>query len=284
VSTRYDLVVLGGGTGGLVSSLIAAGAGARVALVERDRTGGDCLWTGCVPSKSLIAAAGLAHRMRNADAVGLAPVDPRIDFARVMDHVWGAIRTIEPHDSPGRLRAAGVEVIAGTGRFTAPGRLEVAGRQLHSRTTIIATGSRPAPPPIPGLEAGDLLTTDTVWDLRELPGRLVVLGGGPIGCELAQAFARLGSAVTLVEMADRLLLKASMSAPLPAPPLFAAARCCSRAPRRSRSTAFSSQPGAPRGPTSSGSTRWASGSTSSAPSRSTRACAPAPAASTPPAT
>jgi len=207
VSGRYDLVVLGGGTAGLVSSLIAAGTGARVALIERDRTGGDCLWTGCVPSKSLIAAAGLAHRMRHADAVGLEPVEPRIDFARVNDHVWRAIRTIEPQDSPERLRAAGVDVIEAAGRFTAPGRIDVPGRELRWRTAIIATGSNPVLPPLPGLADADPLTTDTMWELRELPGRLVVLGGGPIGCELAQAFARLGSQVALVEMADRLLLK-----------------------------------------------------------------------------
>jgi pyruvate/2-oxoglutarate dehydrogenase complex dihydrolipoamide dehydrogenase (E3) component len=207
VSRRYDLVVLGGGTGGLVSSLIAAGAGARVALVERERTGGDCLWTGCVPSKSLVAAAGLAHRMRHADKVGLEPVDPAIDFGRVMDHVWGAIRTIEPHDSPQRLRAAGVEVIEAYGRFTAPGRIEAGGRELRWRAAIIATGSRPAIPAIRGLETIDPLTTETLWDLRELPARLVVLGGGPVGCELGQAFARLGAHVTLVELADRLLLK-----------------------------------------------------------------------------
>ncbi len=204
---RYDLVVIGGGTAGLVSAMIAAGAGARVALVERERTGGDCLWTGCVPSKSLIAAAGLAHRMRHADAVGLEPVEPRIDFARVMDHVWGAIRTIEPHDSPERLRAAGVEVVEADGHFTGPGRIEAAGRELRWRTAIVATGSRPLLPPLDGLAEADPLTSDTVWDLRELPRRLAVLGGGPIGCELAQAFARLGSTVTLVEMADRLLLK-----------------------------------------------------------------------------
>ncbi len=207
MSRRYDLVVLGGGTAGLVSSLIAAGGGARVALIERERTGGDCLWTGCVPSKSLIAAAALAHRMRHADSVGLVPVDPRIDFARVMAHVWGAIRTIEPHDSPERLRAAGVEVIEATGAFTAPGRIDAGGRNLSWRTAIIATGSRPLLPPIDGLADADQLTTDTVWDPRDLPRGLVVFGGGAVGCELAQAFARLGSQVTLVEMADRLLPK-----------------------------------------------------------------------------
>ncbi|HEV2058075.1 MAG TPA: FAD-dependent oxidoreductase [Solirubrobacteraceae bacterium] len=204
---RYDLVVLGGGTAGLVSSMIAAAAGARVALIERGRTGGDCLWTGCVPSKSLIAAAGLAHHMRHAASVGLEPVQPRIDFSRVMEHVARAIATIAPHDSPERLRDAGVEVIEAEARFVAPGRIETAGRTLRWRTAIIATGSHPVLPPLDGLDQAQALTTETVWDLRELPRRLVVLGGGPIGCELAQAFARLGSQVTLVEMADRLLLE-----------------------------------------------------------------------------
>lgn len=205
MTARYDLVVIGGGAGGLVSSLIAAGVGARVALVERDRTGGDCLWTGCVPSKALIASANLAHRMRNADAVGLSPAEPQIDFARVMDHVRRAIRAIEPQDSPQRLRCAGIDVIEGTARFIAPHRVEVAGRELRWRAAIIATGSRPAIPSIPGLHDADPLTTENVWDLRELPGRLLVLGGGPTGCELSQAFARLGSRVTLIEAQDRLL-------------------------------------------------------------------------------
>jgi pyruvate/2-oxoglutarate dehydrogenase complex dihydrolipoamide dehydrogenase (E3) component len=206
MSGRYDLVVVGGGTGGLVSALIAAGIGARVALIERDRTGGDCLWTGCVPSKSLVAAAGLAHGMRHADAVGLAPVEPEIDFAAVMEHVHGAIQTIEPQDSPDRLRQAGIEVIRASGRFTGPGRIDADGRELRWRSAIIATGSRPLVPPIPGLDDAAPLTTDTMWELRELPGSLVVLGGGPVGCELAQAFSRLGSRVALVETADRLLL------------------------------------------------------------------------------
>ncbi len=207
MSADFDLVVLGGGTGGLVSSLIAAGVGARVALVERDRTGGDCLWTGCVPSKTLISAARLAHRMRHADGVGLEAIEPHVDFARVMRRVHAAIRTIEPHDSPERLRREGVTVVHGEGRFLDSSTLGVAGRQLSFRSAIVATGSQPRPAPLPGAQAPDVLTTDSFWELTELPGRLVVLGGGPIGCELGQAMRRLGSEVVLVEYADRLLTK-----------------------------------------------------------------------------
>jgi pyruvate/2-oxoglutarate dehydrogenase complex dihydrolipoamide dehydrogenase (E3) component len=203
----YDLAVIGGGTAGLVSAFIAAGAGASVALVERERTGGDCLWTGCVPSKSLIASAQLAHRMRRADELGLPAVDPQIDFAAVMERVHAAIATIEPHDSPERLRAAGVEVVQEEARFVATSELEVGGRRLTFNAAIVATGSQPAMPAVPGLNGDRVLTTETVWDIRELPRRLVVLGGGPIGCELGQAFARLGSQVTLVQSADRLLGK-----------------------------------------------------------------------------
>jgi pyruvate/2-oxoglutarate dehydrogenase complex dihydrolipoamide dehydrogenase (E3) component len=198
-------VVIGAGTGGLVCALIAAGAGARVALIERARTGGDCLWTGCVPSKALIAAAGLAHRMRYADAVGLAPHEPEIDFARVMSHVRGAQRRIAPQDSPERLRRDGVEVINADARFLAPGRVGAGNRVLSCRAAIIATGSEPVLPPIPGLGDAEPLTSKNLWELAELPGRLVMLGGGPVGCELGQAFARLGSRVTIVEMAPRLL-------------------------------------------------------------------------------
>ena len=207
MSRRYDLVVIGGGTGGLVSALIAAGAGARVALVERDRTGGDCLWTGCVPSKSLIAAAELAHRMRHAELLGLPPYDPKIDFARVMERVHAARREIEPQDSPARLRRDGVEVISADAAFEGPGVIRAGQRELRYRAAIVATGSEPALPPLPGLAEADPLTSENLWDLRDLPGRLLVLGGGPIGCELGQAFARLGSRVTIVEMESRLLLK-----------------------------------------------------------------------------
>ena len=147
-SSTYDLVVLGGGTGGLVSALIAAGMGARIALVERDRTGGDCLWTGCVPSKSLLAAADLAHRTRHGDDVGLAPVEPEIDLAVVMQRVHDTIARIEPQDSPERLRREGVEVIDGDGRFIDRRTIEAGGRRLRFRSAIIATGSEPTLPPV----------------------------------------------------------------------------------------------------------------------------------------
>lgn len=158
-----------------------------------------------MPSKSLLAAAGLAHRMRHADAVGLAPREPEVDFARVMGHVERAIGAIEPQDSPERLRREGVEVIEGEGRFEAPGVIAAGGRWLRWRRAIVATGSSPVLPPVDGLAEAAPLTTDTLWQLRELPERLVVLGGGPIGCELGQAFARLGARVTVVELAERLL-------------------------------------------------------------------------------
>jgi pyruvate/2-oxoglutarate dehydrogenase complex dihydrolipoamide dehydrogenase (E3) component len=202
---RYDLVVIGGGTAGMTAAVGAAGVGARVLLAEADRTGGDCLWTGCVPSKSLIAAARRAHDMRTADRVGLAPAETEVDLQRVMGRVHSVIATIEPHDSPERLRAQGVEVVASRARFLRPGRIEVDGRQVRYRSALIATGSTPALPPVDGLDEVAPLTSDTLWDLKELPERLVILGGGPIGCELGQAFARLGSRVTIVEMADRLL-------------------------------------------------------------------------------
>ncbi len=199
------MVVLGGGSGGLTAALIAASAGARVALVERERTGGDCLWTGCVPSKGLIEAAALAHRMRHADSVGLPAVEPEIDFADVMRHVRNLRDALAPHDSPDRLQRAGVDVIAGHGGFAGPGRIAADGRELRYRTAVIGTGSRPTVPDTPGLRAADPLTTDTVWELSQCPQRLVILGGGATGCELGQAFARLGARVTIIESQTRLL-------------------------------------------------------------------------------
>lgn len=203
----YDLVVIGGGTAGIIAARTAGRLGADVVLVERDRTGGDCLWTGCVPSKSLIAAANTAHRMRTSGKFGITPVDPQVDFPAVLDHVRKAITRIEPADSPRALTEAGAEVITGNAVFTGPDEVRVDGRSLRFRHAVVATGSSPALPPVPGLAEIDPLTSDTVWDLAELPARLVVLGGGSIGCELGQAFARLGSDVTIIEATDRLVPK-----------------------------------------------------------------------------
>jgi pyruvate/2-oxoglutarate dehydrogenase complex dihydrolipoamide dehydrogenase (E3) component len=203
----WDLLVIGGGTAGIVGAKTASGFGARVLLVEAERTGGDCLWTGCVPSKSLLAAAAAAADARSAGRLGVDVGNVHVDFARVMAHVHSAIATIEPVDSPAALQDAGVEVLSGTARLTGPDTADVDGRPMRFRQALLATGAAPAVPPIPGLDAGSVLTSENIWDLDELPRRLAVLGGGPIGCELAQAFARLGAEVTLVEGAERLLSK-----------------------------------------------------------------------------
>jgi pyruvate/2-oxoglutarate dehydrogenase complex dihydrolipoamide dehydrogenase (E3) component len=205
VSRPWDLLVVGGGTAGLVGARTAASFGASVLLVERDRTGGDCLHTGCVPSKALLAAAAAAADARAAVRLGVRVTGVEVDFTAVMAHVKGAIATIEPVDSADALRAAGVAVRHATARFTGPGTADVGGEPVAFRRALVATGSDPLVPPVPGLAEAGALTSDTVWDLAELPGRLVVLGGGSIGCELGQAFARLGSAVTVVEAAPRLL-------------------------------------------------------------------------------
>jgi pyruvate/2-oxoglutarate dehydrogenase complex dihydrolipoamide dehydrogenase (E3) component len=204
VDEVHDLVVIGGGTAGIIAAKTTAALGARVVLIERDRTGGDCLWTGCVPSKALVAAAAAAHRTR-AGGPGVAPVEPKVDFTAVMAHVHNAIARIEPEDAPEALAAAGAEVIQADAMFTGPREIEVDGRTMRFRHALIATGSTPALPPIPGLAEAHPITSDTVWELTELPARLVVLGGGPIGCELGQAFARLGSEVTIIEALDRLV-------------------------------------------------------------------------------
>jgi len=205
VTRPWDLLVVGGGTAGLVGARTAASFGASVLLVERDRTGGDCLHTGCVPSKALLAAAAAAADARAASRLGVRVAGVEVDFAAVMAHVKGAIATIEPVDSADALRDAGVSVRHASARFTGPTTADVGGEPVGFRQALIATGSDPLLPPIPGLADAGALTSDTVWDLAELPGRLVVLGGGSIGCELGQAFARLGSEVTVVEAAPRLL-------------------------------------------------------------------------------
>ncbi|ATJ83456.1 FAD-dependent oxidoreductase [Halomonas beimenensis] len=201
----HDLVVIGGGSAGLVASYIAAAVRARVALVERGKLGGDCLNTGCVPSKALIRAARVANEIRRAPRYGISAGEPEVDFAAVMEHVRGAIRGIEPHDSRERYEALGVDVIAGEARLEDPWRVRVGERVITARHVIIASGASPWIPPLPGLEAVEVLTSDNLWSLETLPERLLVLGGGPIGCELGQSFARLGSRVTLVEMGGQLL-------------------------------------------------------------------------------
>jgi len=204
---RFDrnLVVIGAGSAGLVAAYIAAAVRAKVTLVEKDRMGGDCLNTGCVPSKALIKTARVLSQMRRAREYGVKSVEPDFDFAEVMERVQRVIRAIEPHDSAERYAGLGVEVLRGEAKITSPWTIQVGGRVLTTRSIVIAAGAEPFIPPIPGIAEVGCLTSETVWNLRELPPRLVVLGGGPIGCELAQAFARLGSKVTQVEMLERLL-------------------------------------------------------------------------------
>nr|MBA2696804.1 FAD-dependent oxidoreductase [Actinomycetota bacterium] len=201
----WDLVVVGGGTAGIVGAKTAAQLGARVLLIERERPGGDCLWTGCVPSKALLAAAAAAANARTAGRFGVDVSEVRVDFARVMQHVHGAIAHIAPIDSPEALREAGVEVLTGEAVFTGASTVEVDGQSIAFRQALIATGAAPAVPPIPGLRETAYLTSETIWDLTELPDDLVVLGGGSIGVELGQAFARLGSSVTVVEGLPRIM-------------------------------------------------------------------------------
>ncbi|MGB3771097.1 MAG: FAD-dependent oxidoreductase [Rhodococcus sp. (in: high G+C Gram-positive bacteria)] len=200
-----DLVVVGGGTAGIVAAKTAAGFGAKVVLIERDRTGGDCLWTGCVPSKALIAAASAAATARRGHALGVDVDGVSVDFARVMKHVHGAIETIEPVDSPKALTDAGVVVVDGSAVFTGARTLSVGDRTLTFGRAIVTTGARAATPPIQGLDRVEYMTSESLWELTELPARLCVLGGGNIGCELSQAFARLGSQVTVVESASSVL-------------------------------------------------------------------------------
>jgi len=210
---RFDrnLIVIGAGSAGLVSAYIAAVLKAKVTLVEKHKMGGDCLNTGCVPSKALIRTAKLLSHMARSKELGIRRADAQFDFADVMDRVERVIRTIAPHDSVERYTALGVEVIEGTAKLTSPWSVEITSngetRTLTSRSIVIAAGAHPFVPPIPGLEEAGYLTSDNLWQLRELPGRMVVLGGGPIGSELAQAFARLGSRVTQVEMLPRIMAR-----------------------------------------------------------------------------
>ncbi len=201
----YNLIVIGAGSAGLVSAYIGSAVKAKVALIEKHKMGGDCLNTGCVPSKALIRSARLLAEARDSAKYGIARMDAQFDFAQVMQRVASVVAKVEPHDSVQRYTELGVDVIQGDARLVSPWEVEVNGRRLSARSIILASGARPLVPRIPGLDQVAYLTSDSLWALRELPTRLVVLGGGPIGCELTQSFARFGSQVTVVEMAPRLL-------------------------------------------------------------------------------
>ncbi len=207
-----NLVVIGAGAAGLVSSYIAATVRARVTLVEAHKMGGDCLNYGCVPSKALIKTATLMAQMKHSERYGIERAEASLNFAQVMERVASVVRKVEPHDSIERYTGLGVDVVQGYARIVNPWTVKIARadgseQTLTTRSIVIATGAEPFVPPLPGLKEAGYLTSDSLWDLRALPPRLVVLGGGPIGCELAQSFARLGSQVTQVEMAPRIMIR-----------------------------------------------------------------------------
>jgi pyruvate/2-oxoglutarate dehydrogenase complex dihydrolipoamide dehydrogenase (E3) component len=199
-----DICVIGAGTAGLVTAAGASQLGAPTVLIEAERMGGDCLNTGCVPSKALLAAAHAATAYRRAAAFGLTQPPPVVDFARVQAHVQGVIAAIAPNDSQERFEGLGVQVIRAQARFTGPREVAAGDLRIRARRFVVATGSSPAVPPVPGLADLPYLTNEIVFDLDRLPDHLLVMGGGPIGCELAQAFRRLGARVSLVEMANLL--------------------------------------------------------------------------------
>lgn len=202
-----NLVVIGAGSAGLVTAYIAAASKAKVVLIEKHRMGGDCLNTGCVPSKALIRSARIASYMKRAESFGVTLDNPGVDFPKIMQRVRDVIATIEPHDSVERYTKLGVDCIQGAAVIDSPYAVSVNDQTISTRSIVIATGGKPLVPKIPGLHDMAYWTSDTIWNMSARPERLLILGGGPIGCEMAQAFQRLGSAVTLVEMAPRLLIR-----------------------------------------------------------------------------
>lgn len=204
-STEYNMIVIGAGSAGLVTAYISSAVKAKVALIEKNKMGGDCLNTGCVPSKAIIKSAKLAHQMRNASNYGLENINPKINFKKVMRRVHDVIAKIEPHDSIERYSNLGVECIQGEAKIISPWEVEVNGKILTTQNITIATGASPFIPPIPGIKSVRPLTSENLWQLKELPKRMIILGGGPIGCEMAQSFNRLGSQVTQIERMDRIL-------------------------------------------------------------------------------
>jgi len=200
-----NLVVIGAGSAGLVSAYIAAAVKAKVILIERHKMGGDCLNTGCVPSKALLRSAKVASLMRRSEEFGIEAVPVKPIFSKVMKRVHNVISEIEPHDSIERYTELGVECVTGEAEILDPHTVKVGEREISAKSIIVASGARPFVPPIEGLDQINYLTSDNVWELEELPKRLVVLGGGPIGCELSQAFSKLGAEVTIVEMMGQLM-------------------------------------------------------------------------------
>jgi pyruvate/2-oxoglutarate dehydrogenase complex dihydrolipoamide dehydrogenase (E3) component/uncharacterized membrane protein YdjX (TVP38/TMEM64 family) len=207
-----NLVVIGAGAGGLVSAYIAAAVKAKVTLIEQDKMGGDCLNSGCVPSKALIRAARVMRDISRAQEFGIAVANPKVNFKQVLTRIHKVIAKIEPHDSVERYSQLGVNCITGKAKIISPWEVEVNDQVITTRNIVIATGARPLIPDIPGVQKVNYLTSDTIWTLKKLPQRLLVLGGGPIGCELAQSFSRLGCEVTLVEMAEQLLNREDLDA------------------------------------------------------------------------
>ncbi len=207
MAESYDLVIVGAGSAGLTAAGFAVQLGARVAVVEKHRIGGDCTWTGCVPSKTLLKIAKVTHEMRTADRYGLTPADPVVDLKSVMSVVHRVINQVYQHESPEALRANGIDVILGDVRFLDPHTLSVNEDIFTARYVLLSTGAHPFIPPINGLDTVNYLTYENIWDLETLPEHLLVIGAGPIGCEMAQAFRRLGSQVTLIEGEERMLLR-----------------------------------------------------------------------------
>jgi pyruvate/2-oxoglutarate dehydrogenase complex dihydrolipoamide dehydrogenase (E3) component len=206
MSDRYDLVIVGMGSGGMVAAEFAATLGVKIAVVERGRVGGDCLWTGCVPSKALLAAGKVAHHMRTADEFGIAAVEPQVDRAAV----WKRIRAVQQEiastdDNPDRFEAVGVEIVRGEARLSGPNTVTVGDRELNTRFVLLCTGSRPAVPPIPGLAEAGFVTSESLFELEDPPASFVNIGGGPIAVEMVQGFTRLGIPVTLLQKGSRIL-------------------------------------------------------------------------------
>ena len=206
MSKKRDLVVIGGGAGGLVVASVAAQLGLDVVLINREEAmGGDCLHYGCVPSKALLKSAAVAHTLSHADRWGLTPVDPQVDISKVNQAIKKAIDTIQVHDSRERFEALGCEVVTGEARFTGPAQVSVDGQHFEAKRFVIATGSSVFIPPIKGLDQVSYLTNEDMFSLPTLPGSMIVLGGGPVGVEMAQAYSQLGAQVTIVELAPRLI-------------------------------------------------------------------------------